>query len=384
MTLHQTVEIAKKVLLATVVGIAGVILLILFFRFGIILKNLILPPKTLPANNLYNTLKPIKFSPSTTNAKLTYNINTVTGTLPDFPERVNIFPILQPQPNLLDLNKARTKAGNVGFVDGNNNVLPEKALNSTIYEWDEAQDLQRKLVINTLTTDFSLTSGYLSSATIINSSGSLTIDQAITAVVDFLNHIGFVQSDLDMSKVANPNQEISYFRTPQLLAIENGVLAPTASLATTQIIRVDLYQKDIEYTLNTGIPELTGGYKTLKIKIPVLYPNPPHSTMSFWVAAGELSPQIVAADFAHKNIDTSAPEATYSIKTPSEAFNELKEGKAYIASFTGPNTNISINNAYLAYYMGKNDEPYLMPIIVFTDNNGFFAYVSAVKNEWVK
>ena len=385
MTLHQTVEIAKKVLLGMVLGLAGIVILVLFFRFGIILKNLIFPPPTLPANHLYGTLKPINFPPSVTNAKLTYTINTVTGALPDFPERVNVFPIVQPQPNLLDLNKARTKAVNVGFVDGNNNVLPEKALDSTLYQWDEPKDLQRKLIINTLTTDFSLKSNFLSSSAILEAPGALTIDQTVSTVVDFLNHIGFVQSDLDMSKVTNPNQEISYFRTPQLLAIQNGALVPTSSLSTTQIIRVDLYQKDLEYDLNTGIPELAGGYKTIKMQIPILYPNPPYSTMSFWVAAGQLSPQVVAAEFAHKNIDTSAAEAaTYSIKTATEAFDELKEGKAYIASYTGPNTNIAIKNAYLTYYVGKNNEPYLMPVIAFTDDNGFFAYVSAVKNEWVK
>ncbi|HEX8932498.1 MAG TPA: hypothetical protein VF810_05045 [Patescibacteria group bacterium] len=384
MTLHRTIEIAKKVLIGATIFLVVIVISILFFRFGVILKNLIFPPKVLLTNHPYGIIPQIKFPASVAKTPFTYTLNTDTGSLPDVPDRVTVFPIIPPQAGLLDLDKTRLKAQNLGFVDDNNNVLPEKSSDKINFEWDDAQNLQRKLLINIFTSNFSLSSDYLTSTAFTITQGALTIDAAINTTADFLNKIGFVQTDIDMSKTSTPTQEVSYFRTPQFFTIQNGQLVPTNSLETAHIIRIDLYQKDIDYTLNTGMPELTGGYKSLKMTTPILYPNPPYSTMNFWVAQGPESPTVVAANFIHQNIDTSNPDATYSIKTAQEAFTELKNGKAYIASYYGTATNIAINNIFLAYYLGTDQEPYLMPIFVFAGDNGFFAYVSAVKNEWVQ
>lgn len=119
--------------------------------------------------------------------------------------------------------------------------------------------------------------------------------------------------------------------------------------------------------------------------IPVLYSHPPYSTMNFWVASGEQSLEVVEANFSHKTpIFSNEDTATYYIKTSREAFDELKNSKAYIASYAGSKTNVVINNIYLAYYLDETTQEYLMPIIVFEGDNGFSAYISAIKTESVK
>jgi hypothetical protein len=114
------------------------------------------------------------------------------------------------------------------------------------------------------------------------------------------------------------------------------------------------------------------------MKIPVLYPHPPYSTMSFWIASGQNSQEVDAASFVHREILTDS-HATYPIKTAQEAFDALKAGDGYITSYQGADTNILISNVYLGYYLGEENQGYLMPIIVFEGQNNFFAYVSAIK-----
>ena len=87
-------------------------------------------------------------------------------------------------------------------------------------------------------------------------------------------------------------------------------------------------------------------------------------------------------NFTHQSI--SEENSEYYIKPADEAFEELKNGEGYIATNFGSKTNIKIRDVFLAYYIGEKIHDYLMPIFVFTDNDGFYAYVSAVRNDFTK
>lgn len=71
----------------------------------------------------------------------------------------------------------------------------------------------------------------------------------------------------------------------------------------------------------------------------------------------------------------------YPLKTGEEAWRELKEGKANIV-FLGERVNqIMIKKMFLAYYDPDFYQEYLQPVYVFLGDQGFVAYVSAVKSE---
>lgn len=73
----------------------------------------------------------------------------------------------------------------------------------------------------------------------------------------------------------------------------------------------------------------------------------------------------------------------YPLKTGEEVWQELKEKKANIV-FLGERTNqIMIKKMFLAYYDPDSYQEYLQPIYVFLGDQGFVAYVSAVKEEYV-
>lgn len=76
--------------------------------------------------------------------------------------------------------------------------------------------------------------------------------------------------------------------------------------------------------------------------------------------------------------------STYPLKTIGEAFDELKNKKAYIASYFGTQKQVKINDASLAYYIEKNEKDFVYPIIVFTGSDGFYAYISAIRDEWIR
>ncbi len=386
MTLHRTIDIAKKFFLGIGAGIGVIIVIVLLFQLGVIIKNVLFPPPIQPANHLYDALPKISFPENITSDKLTYTLNTISGTFPEFPDRLNVFQIKQPEPNFLNLDKAKDKAAKLGFLNDKGSASPETNLGNATYQWTKNQELSKRLTMNIITTDFALSSNYLTAATVLDAKNLGNQTDAMDKIRDFLNSIGMNSSDIVLEKTLNAENSTPYITKPQLFSIENGTLVPTTSLSKAQVIRVDLYQKNMIYALNTGIPEVTGGFRKLDVDIPILYPRPPYSTMNFWLASDSFGPNVFTANFIHKSIivDETAEQATYPIKTSEEAFEELKNGNAYIASYFGFEKEVKISKIFLAYYLGEDPQDYVMPIIVLEGDNGFFAYVSAIRDEWIK
>jgi len=384
MSLHSTVEFMKKAIIWGGISLGGIIVLVILFQVGIFVKNILYPPQITPPSKLYQALPALEFPTNATSNNITYTLNTLSGDFPDFPDRLRVYPLVQPEPNFLNLNKAKAKVSALGFTNFSGAPLPETALGNANYSWAQTTNPYEKIQFNIVNFDFTLTSRYLSYLPVLNAQQLSDQTAAIERTKVFLSAIGLLPDDIDMTKTQDPPKDVDYLTKPQLFSIRNGTLVPTTSLSKAQIIRVDLYQKDIAYTMGTGVPNGTGGFQTIDISLPILYPHPPYSTMNFLIGSGTSESDVYAANFVHKAITfpTDAdPEATYGIKTAKDAFQELKDGGGYIATDPGTDTEILINNIYLAYYLGEGQQKYLMPIIVFEGENGFFAYVSAVKND---
>jgi len=370
MTLHKAVEVTKKFLIGVSIGIAAILVFMLLFRLGIIIKNIISPPKTLPPTHLFEALPAISFPPNVINKTLTYDLNTVTGSLPKFPDRIDVFPISKTEPSLLLLDKAKDKIKKIGFVDKDETVLPETLITEERYSWSENTGLGRGIDFNIVTSDFVLESGFLTSTDALNAKQPPDKNIAIGKIKEFLNNLEISTDNIDFEKTKT-----------EFFSIKNGVLAAETNISKAKVTRIDLQQKNIEYSLDTGIPDLAGGYKKLKMSVPAAYPKPPLTNMTFWLAS--IDQPIIRANFVNKNPDTKT-SSTYAIKTADEAFDELKNGKAFIAVYYGTGEKVTINNVYLAYYFDDSTNNFIMPVVVFEGDNGFTAYVSAIRTEWVK
>jgi len=349
LTLGQASSLTKTFAKWTAGIVGAIFLVIIIIKVGTAVKEIISPTPPAPPTVIFGKLSSIEFPPNNTGVRYSYTVDTLTGSLPVFSDRAKVFKMVPDRADLLALQKAQNKVSKVGFTS--KGIL----VSENIYEWTDEEPLLRKLTLNTLTSNFTLTSTFLTDPTILSGSQIPDKNGAISLAQSFLSSMSSLPADIDSSKTKST-----------LFSIKNGTLVPATSFADTQIIRVDLFQKDID-------------------KISIYYSNPiiPNISLLIGGKEDENKSQIVQVNYTYQGL--TEENATYPIKTADEAFSQLQEGKAFIAS-NSSNTNISnisIRNVLLGYYMGKNRQDYLLPIVVFEGDNNFIAYVSAVKDEWI-
>lgn len=382
MTLHNTAILIRRAGIGSFIGIVSILLIVILVRVGININKSLHPPIKTPPTQTFGVLPQLQFPESVIDNKFTYTLQTLTGELPtDLPDRLSVFPIIESVPNFLNLENVKKKVLSLGFVSETGTVVPEIQLTNQYYEWNEKTGFNRKIMFDINSFDFKMTSSYLSSLNALSGRFISNESGAVDLALDFLKRAGLMPIDLDLTKTTTPNNSVPYVTYPQLYSIQSGeqgaVLVPTNKLRDTQVIRVDFYQKDVEYDMKIGLTEEDVEQK-IHLKLPILYPQPPLSIMSFWVASGQDGAMVTQAFFTHKKIDLTDANATYKIITPTEAFTELEDGKGYIGRYWLNDNNIYITDVFLAYYLDEKSQGYLMPIYVFEGKNGFFAYISAL------
>ncbi len=349
LTLTQASKETKQLILWGGLFLGAIVALILFFRLAIFVKELIFPtppPKPLVA---YGKLQPQIFPKNVTDQNLTYTINTLSGGFPAFPDQARVYRIQPIQPDLLAISKFQQKAISIGFSPG------QTTISDKIYEWKSNPNLSggldKRIRTNVVENSFTITSPYQLDGDILGGKNLPDENTAIGMAQNMLGNMELLSEDIDESKTK-----------ANLFFIKNGVLSNATSLSNTQIIEVNFFQKNVD-------------------KLPIFYERPFSSNISILVAGGKDRSQIVGANYIHQKI--SDQSTTYPIKTAGQAFTELKEGKAYIASYFGDLGNINITNVVLGYYMSSQTQDFLMPVYVFEGDDGFRAYVGAITDELI-
>lgn len=346
LSLHNATEEIRVLIkwLAILVGI--VIIIVLLIRIGLFVRELFFPTPPSPPTVKFGKIPLVSFPESNTDLSLTYTLDTVSGDLPEFPDRITVNKILPSQPNLLALQRAQEKVQQVGFI------TQPVAITENLYEWNNPTPPNKKMILDIITFNFDLTSNYLNDPAVINSRIDVDEFGAIAVSENFLISLQSTPEDLNLEKTKTT-----------LLSIVNGSLTEATSLSNSQLIRVDFFQNDVN-------------------ELPIQYPKPPFSSMNFFVGSKTIPGQIVEAHYFHHTVTDIS--ATYPIITADKAYEQLQNGNAYIASYYGTNTSIKITNVYLAYYLGEATQEYLYPVIVFEGSDGFFAYIPAIPSEWLE
>lgn len=382
-TLHNVTEFLKKFGIAAGILLTLFIFISIFLKIGGVINSILFPPKINVPNEAYGKLPPINFPQSTVKGNFTYTLNTLDGQLPqDFPDRIFVYPMIISQPDLLNLSSTRNKVAAIGFNDQDGKVLPEISRGGPMYEWDEAGGLGRKIVYNIVNNSFTMSSNYLSSLTVLNAQYLGDQASAVQTVQDFLNQMNLFPTDVDLTLTQNPSSDTDYVTSPLLYSIASGNLQPVTSISDAQIIRVDLYQKEVDYSFTAATGQDLTHFQNFDMKLPIIYPHPPYSTMSFLIGSNDTGPVVVSAIFSHQGINLQPDQqATYPIKSAQDAFNDLKNGKGFVAAYNGSDSQILINKVYLAYYVGTSVQNYLEPVVVFEGQDDFFAYVPAITTD---
>jgi hypothetical protein len=100
-----------------------------------------------------------------------------------------------------------------------------------------------------------------------------------------------------------------------------------------------------------------------------------------FIVGGNNTRELMEASFNHQAVSNIS--SSYPLITVNDAYSQLKKNNAYIGSYFGDSNDIIIKKVYLGYYLGTTKQEYVMPVFVFEGKDGFSAYVSAVKSEWI-
>lgn len=348
MSLHSTVSVIHKLVRWCTITALSVIGLLILIRLGIYINKVYNPPPPDLPTVSFGKLPPIIFPESSVKESFTYSLYTLSGSLPDLPDRVKIYSTVSPSTTLLNIQRARDKAAAINFKDDGENHFSESVLTPTKYEWTVvSKSLIRSLVMDTDTYNFKFSSSYKTYPVILNQSFVNDEVEAKKTAVSFLAKMSLKPVDLDDSKTKI-----------QKMKLKDSILVPAMGIADTQLFKVDYFQKDLE-------------------ELPVYYQNHPSSSMSFLVMArASETDDVLEGNFYHQSI--SDKTATYPIKTAQEAYEELQQGKAYIANYFGSLKDIKITDVALGYYIGNSPQQYVMPVIAFQSGETFFAFVSAL------
>lgn len=347
LTLSNVSADIKQLLKWGGIFIIVVVVIVLILRIIFFVKDVFYPSPPPEAEVAFGKLQ-LQTLPTNENQNFTYSVNTLTGNLPALNNQLKVYRIKQFQPDLLAVNKFQDKITNVGFERGFTTISDK------VFEWKtnpNYQGIEKRIRFNVLNNNFTITSLYTQNEDILAGKNLPTTNRAIDTATDFLGDIGVISDDIDLEKTKT-----------NLFSIQNGSLTQSTSLSNSQIIEVNFFQKDID-------------------KLPIFYEKPNSSNISILIAGGNFQGQIVGANFVYQPV--SDESSTYPLKSVDSAYEQLKSGQAYIASYFGTSTNISITNVFLAYYIGTQAQDFLMPIFVFEGNEGFFAYVTATADEWI-
>ncbi len=378
LSLHRATDLTKKIFKISLLLILFLIFFVYTFRLGSYIKDIILPPSPIPPSAAFGKLPKIRFPHNVIERKFTYVIDTITGgfpTAPDYPFKVRVYKMLEYHPSLLNLERARTKARAIDFK------ARETPLSETDFKWiDATGPFPRELYMNTITFNFQFTSPYKNYIQLFPHGSAPNEQNAKEDALAFLSKMQLFQSDIDFGKAR-----------AQLLELQNSSLSAATSLSEAQLASVNFYQKNVEsgredsaeIETQKGNQEGPKTDKNAHETLSLYYPNPPNSTINFLIAGVG----VIEANYTHQGI--SDLFTTYPLKTTQEAFAELTQGKGYIAALPDTNkykqtTGIKITNVSLGYYMGSEKQQYLMPIVIFENRDGFFAYVSAIQNSWIE
>ena len=347
-TLSAASKATKDILKWGGLIVALIVVISLIGRILLSAKNIFFPSPPPKPTVAFGKLTSQNFPANVTDQKFNYSLNTLTGQLPNLPSQAKVYKILPVQPDLLALSKFDSQVTKIGFISGHT------ALSNNVFEWkndSNQSNLDKRLRFNLATYGFTILSSYTSNQAVLSAKNLPSEKDAKAMAQALLENMKTLPEDIDFTKTIT-----------NLYSINNGVLNKAASISNAQIIEVNFVQNDLD-------------------NIPIFYEKPLSSNIRVLVGGGDNGGQIVGANYAYQKISNDF--STYPLKTTEQAFNDLKQDKGYLASYTGHSSNVVITNVFLAYYVGNQPQDFVMPIFIFQGNDNFYGYVPATADEWI-
>jgi hypothetical protein len=313
------------------------------------------PPPTVG----FDRLPAINFPAVTeTLPQMDYKLEIASGALPDLPTQIKVYYMPKPTAKLSSFDESRAKAQALGFTSEPIQVTP------TLYRFNNPQT-PNTMEINIITGAFSTSFNLAADPSPLDALPP-SPENAVSIAKDYLQSAGTMPGDL-----TGP-------ATPEFLKVEGQNLVSALSLSDADLVKVNLFRKNFGVVLSEkNKSEITDpGYLSLP-------PNPKIGNIWLILAGkGTSQSSLIGSEFHYYSVDEEKFE-TYPLKSSSQAFEELKASKGYIANLgLNKEGKVTIRKVYLAYYDPNEPAQFFQPIIVFEGDNNFFAYVPAVTADY--
>lgn len=344
MSLTQTAYTSRKIIKFSWIGLVAISLL--WSLTKIVYKAyLAANPPYSPPTVAYGILPKITFSEQKTEPK-SFTFELPNDEIPSFGDQARVYIIYRPNTTFLALEEDTKTAANFGFTMKPTEIKPG------IYEFRD-DILNKVLTINVLDGGFKMRYPYLTDQLLLVSEDLPNKDKAIEVASNFLSQGNKLTTDLK-----NGQKKVTFWK------IEGGVIKATESQSQANAVRVDLFREDLN-------------------NLKLLSSNYDKASVSILISGSRTDARkIIEFDFKDISVDRES-YSTYPIKTAQEAINSLNTGNYWTADDVADKTVI-VRRMYLAYYEPNALTNFLQPIYVFEGDNGFVAYVPAIKSEYFK
>jgi hypothetical protein len=306
------------------------------------------PPAPPPPDTAFGKLPPVNFPRQSVDKPTNLVLETISGGLPeDLPTQTKVYFIPQKGGRFHSLNQATEMARSIGLGSE-----PRKITENT-YKFTNTQN-DTEMTINVLTQNFTYQYDYLNDQTLINPPDLPAKQEAIKQMQTFLSSVDKFSTEME-----NGEYTVTYWkvRGPRLMK----AVAPVEA----DFMRINLSRP----TAND---------------YPIVEPQPPRALISgLFSGISRQGSNIVEVDFTYFPYDNEK-YATYPLKTPQQAWEQVQQGDYYLASYLPEKgKQIKIRKISLAYFNPPTVTRFLQPVYLFQGDQDFKAYVSALPVEWV-
>lgn len=310
-----------------------------------------LPPKKIqepPPNILYGKIPQPKFPPATfQSSKFQYSLETVDGTVTEATRAGRVYKMPKKLPSLLASERAKKFAEGLGFVN-----IPQ-IQDSSNYIFTGARDPLRSLNLDITSMNFKMGYDYSKKPGMFVTGSIQSKDKVLLTVMDYIkmNHL------FDDTYI-NGKTSFDYLTYNP----STNSFLPATSLSTAQAVRINFFRTDIG-TFHVVPPKFSQSYNyAVFTEMNSGQDDIVELAYTFW--------PIALDDFG-----------TYPLKKSEDAYQDLKDGYAYVVDNGNNSGTVKIRSVYLAYYDSEEPQFYLQPVFVFEGDNGFVAYDPAVVSD---
>ena len=349
-SLTQTAIISRKVIRYGIYFMIFLLVIRTVVNTGIKIYRHFFPEPPPDATVSFGKLPPLPFPVSGGLPRPNLALELTEGQFPETPAQAKVFLMPKPAANLLGLEVAQDRVKAVGFQ------TESQKLSESTYRFNHKNSVA-VLDMNIVNGFFSISYDLAKDPELVHQIPPSS-EVAVNLARSYLSNAGVLPDDL-----SGPTSH-EYLVPHEFLELDGTPFVPAESQSVANFVRVNLFRKSYD-----NLPSLT--------------PNPNRGNVWFIISgSGDKDNQMIAGEYHYLPVNEQQ-FATYPLKNPQEAWDELVAGGGYIAS-TGVNGagEVRVRRAYLAYYDSPESSDFFQPIFVFEGDKGFTAYVPAVSSEF--